>query len=59
VLLADEPTGEVDAENESAILGMLRARSDAGLAILVATHSERMAAAADRVLVLRDGRLDA
>jgi putative ABC transport system ATP-binding protein len=59
VLLADEPTGEVDAENEAAMLRMLRARCDAGMAILVATHSDVLAAAADRVLRLRDGRLAA
>jgi putative ABC transport system ATP-binding protein len=57
VLLADEPTGEVDADNEAAMLRMLRARRDAGMAILVATHSDMLAAAADRVLQLRDGRL--
>ena len=57
ILLADEPTGEVDAENEAAILRMLRARRDAGMAILVATHSDVLACAADRVLRLRDGRL--
>jgi putative ABC transport system ATP-binding protein len=57
VLLADEPTGEVDADNEAAMLRMLRERRDAGMAILVATHSDALAAAADRVLTLRDGRL--
>lgn len=57
VLLADEPTAEVDAANEKAILAMLRARRDAGMAVLIATHSDGIAAAADRVLRMRDGVL--
>jgi putative ABC transport system ATP-binding protein len=57
VLLADEPTGEVDAVNEAAILRMLRAYRDQGMAILLATHSESLATAADRTLRLRDGLL--
>jgi putative ABC transport system ATP-binding protein len=57
VLLADEPTGEVDAVNESMILDLLRARADAGTAVVVVTHSDRVAAAADRVVHLVDGRV--
>jgi putative ABC transport system ATP-binding protein len=57
VLLADEPTGEVDAANESMILDLLRARADAGTAVVVVTHSDRVAAAADRVVRLEDGRV--
>jgi putative ABC transport system ATP-binding protein len=57
VLLADEPTGEVDAANESMILDLLRARADAGTAVIVVTHSDRVAAAADRVVRLEDGRV--
>jgi len=57
VLLADEPTAEVDSATEVEILKLLRDRCRAGGAILVATHSEELAATADRVLRLRDGRL--
>lgn len=57
VLLADEPTAEVDTATEVDILGLLRQRCHAGGAILVATHSEELAAKADGVLRLRDGRL--
>lgn len=56
VLLADEPTGEVDAETERRLLALLRQRADAGTAVVVVTHSRAVAAAADRVLRLRDGR---
>ncbi|MBO0813812.1 MAG: ABC transporter ATP-binding protein [Actinobacteria bacterium] len=57
VLLADEPTGEVDQEAEARLLGLLRDRAYRGKAVLVVTHSERVAAAADRVLRMTDGRI--
>lgn len=55
ILLADEPTAEIDQENEQVILHLLRERSAAGHSTLVATHSERVVAAADRVIHLVDG----
>jgi putative ABC transport system ATP-binding protein len=55
LLLADEPTGEVDAANEHAITELLLAEAAQGTAVLVVTHSKRLAAAADRVINLRDG----
>jgi putative ABC transport system ATP-binding protein len=58
VLLADEPTGEVDRANEALILELLRARADAGAAVVVVTHSGRVADAADRVVRMSDGRVD-
>jgi putative ABC transport system ATP-binding protein len=57
VLLADEPTAEVDSAIEGEILKLLRKQCRAGGGILVATHSSELAATADRVLRLRDGRL--
>jgi putative ABC transport system ATP-binding protein len=57
VLLADEPTGEVDETNEEVILWLLRAHAQAGGAVVVVTHSDRVAAAADRVIGLSDGRV--
>jgi putative ABC transport system ATP-binding protein len=57
ILLADEPTGEVDAANETLLLAFLAERAAAGGAALVVTHSPAVAAAADRVLRLIDGRL--
>ncbi|MHB8667248.1 MAG: ABC transporter ATP-binding protein [Burkholderiales bacterium] len=57
VLLADEPTAEVDTATEAEILKLLRQRCDAGGATLVATHSQALAATADSVLRILDGRL--
>ena len=57
ILLADEPTGEVDQANESLILDILRTRADAGGAVLIVTHSDRAATAADRIVRLVDGRI--
>ncbi|MFI1621258.1 ABC transporter ATP-binding protein [Streptomyces lydicus] len=56
VLLADEPTGEVDAETERRLLALLRERAADGTALVMVTHSRAVAGAADRVLRLRDGR---
>ncbi len=57
VLLADEPTGEVDAATEAHILEIFEARRDAGEATMIATHSDALAALADRVVHLQDGRV--
>ncbi len=57
VLLADEPTGELDEHTEASILTQLRAVADRGAAVLVASHSPAVAAAADRVITLSDGRI--
>ncbi|QXE39536.1 ABC transporter ATP-binding protein [Streptomyces sp. GMY02] len=56
VVLADEPTGEVDAETERRILALLRERAATGTSMVVVTHSRAVAAMADRVLRMRDGR---
>lgn len=56
ILLADEPTGEVDAVTEQSILDILNEQCRAGVAVLVATHSQALAARADRIIHLRDGR---
>jgi len=58
LLLADEPTAEVDAETEAQILRLFAAHRDAGGAALIVTHSEALAAQMDRVVRLRDGRID-
>jgi putative ABC transport system ATP-binding protein len=57
VLLADEPTGEVDAETEKDILRLFASRQQDGGAILIVTHSDALAAHADRVVRLLDGRV--
>jgi putative ABC transport system ATP-binding protein len=55
VLLADEPTGEVDRVIEADILALLRDRAQDGGAVVVVTHNDRVAAGADRVVRLVDG----
>jgi putative ABC transport system ATP-binding protein len=57
VLLADEPTGELDHATESSVLNLLRVRAAAGVAVLVASHSPAVAVAADRVVRIADGRV--
>ncbi len=57
VLLADEPTGEVDREAQARILDLLRQRASNGKAVLVVTHSRDVAAAADRTIHIVDGRI--
>ena len=57
ILLADEPTGEVDAVTEGSILDLLSEQCRTGVAVLVATHSQALAARADRIIHLRDGRI--
>jgi putative ABC transport system ATP-binding protein len=58
VVLADEPTGNLDLETGAAILDLfLRARAELDQALFMVTHDPRSAACADRVLLLRDGRV--
>ncbi|GAA2700366.1 MULTISPECIES: ABC transporter ATP-binding protein [Actinoplanes] len=58
LLIADEPTGQLDSDTGRAIMDLLRAVVDArGMTALVATHDPNMIDRADRVLTLRDGRL--
>jgi putative ABC transport system ATP-binding protein len=57
ILIADEPTAEVDAKTENKIIGQFEARRAAGGATLIATHSEALAYRADRVIRLLDGRV--
>ena len=56
VLLADEPTGELDSGNEARVLELLQARAAAGRAVVVATHSPAVAAIAVDTVRLEDGR---
>ena len=57
VVLADEPTGEVDASTEARVLTVLRERAAAGGAVIVVTHSRTVSAEADRVVGLLDGEV--
>ncbi len=55
ILIADEPTAEVDAATEGGLIAQFAARRSAGQATLIATHSAALARHADRVLRLDDG----
>ncbi|HIX78363.1 MAG TPA: ABC transporter ATP-binding protein [Candidatus Corynebacterium faecipullorum] len=57
VLLADEPTGALDTSTAEEIMKVLRARIDAGASGILVTHEPRFAGWADRVVMVRDGRL--
>jgi putative ABC transport system ATP-binding protein len=59
VVLADEPTGELDEVTAERILDLLGDRAAAGAAVLVVTHSPQIAARADREIRLRDGQVQA
>jgi putative ABC transport system ATP-binding protein len=57
LLLADEPTGEVDSQMAQEILGTLRKLNrEIGVTILIVTHDPRIASEVDRVIAIRDGR---
>ena len=58
VLLADEPTGNLDTENATEVLKHLRKFAASGGAVLLVTHDAQAAATVDRVIHLRDGKLD-
>src|SRR4029077_5384478 len=55
VLMADEPTGNLDSSNTRDVLRLLRRAHDGGQAILMVTHDARLASLADRVINLFDG----
>jgi putative ABC transport system ATP-binding protein len=57
VILADEPTGNLDEANEAVVLKLLRELHDAGHTILVVTHSQAIGNLADRRVELEHGRL--
>jgi len=59
ILLADEPTGELDEDTAARVLDLLRSRAEAGGAVLIVTHAPEVAALADREIRLQDGRVAA
>jgi putative ABC transport system ATP-binding protein len=57
VLLADEPTGNLDSVNGAAILGLLLDLNEAGTTVVVITHDPTLAATLPRQVALKDGRI--
>jgi ABC-type lipoprotein export system ATPase subunit len=57
LLLADEPTGNLDAAAGEGVLDLLRAAVSAERAVVMVTHHAEHAGRADRILALRDGRI--
>jgi putative ABC transport system ATP-binding protein len=57
LLLADEPSGALDSANAEAVIRLIRAACQRGVAGVVVTHDAQLASWADRVVFLRDGRV--
>lgn len=58
LLLADEPTGNLDSENEAKIIDLMKSLAhEKEYAVIIATHSQVVAQEADEILILKDGRL--
>ncbi len=57
VVFADEPTGNLDSASGEEIIGLLAGLADDGTAVVVVTHDQAVAAAMDRHVVMRDGRV--
>jgi putative ABC transport system ATP-binding protein len=57
ILLADEPTGNLDSASAKDVLRLFRRTHEQGQTILLVTHDARVASIADRVLTMRDGRI--
>jgi putative ABC transport system ATP-binding protein len=58
LLLADEPTGALDSEGGREVLELFRRLHASGQTILMVTHDSTVAAAADRIVHMRDGRIE-
>jgi putative ABC transport system ATP-binding protein len=59
LVIADEPTGNLDSASGAAVLDALdELRRESGAALVVATHDERVAARCDRIVRMRDGRVE-
>lgn len=57
VILADEPTGNLDTSNGNSVIGILRELAATGTAVVVVTHDREVAAGMDRQVEVRDGRV--
>jgi len=58
LLLADEPTAQLDSETAREITGLIRGATESGTAVLFATHDRAVTEFADRVVMIEDGRVE-
>jgi len=58
LLLADEPTGALDSDGGREVLELFRRLHDEGQTIIMVTHSQEVAAGADRIVTMRDGKVE-
>ncbi|HAJ56783.1 MAG TPA: MacB family efflux pump subunit [Candidatus Omnitrophica bacterium] len=57
IIMADEPTGNLDSKSLEEIMGILRSLNEEGKTVVVVTHENEVAAYARRVIILRDGKI--
>jgi len=57
LILADEPTGNLDSKNGEEVMTMLRELNQAGTTVVIVTHSEKEGSYADRLVRMLDGRI--
>lgn len=58
IILADEPTGNLDSASTKEIMGILRNLHDEGRTVIIITHDDEIAQQADRVIKIRDGHIE-
>ncbi len=59
VILADEPTGNLDSRTSVEVMALLKGLGDAGMTVILVTHEPDIATYAPRVIVMKDGRIEA
>ena len=57
VILADEPTGQLDSDTGMQIMRMLKDINNTGVTVIVVTHDMKVAAMADRTIIMADGKI--
>ncbi len=55
LILADEPTGNLDTENSRIIMELLKQINDKGTTVIIITHDKDVAAYCDRTIIINDG----
>lgn len=59
LILADEPTGNLDPQNKEKVYDLLRGLNAQGKTVIIVTHDMELAKRCDRILVMNEGRLSA